>query len=57
MKKNLRLAVVGTFVSRCIEREKMAYHEANLQQRREMTGIIRHLRMEVGMSQRVQNRV
>ena len=57
MKKNLRLAVVGTFVRNCIEREKMAYNEASLQQRRQMTGIIRHLRLEVGMSQRVQNRV
>lgn len=57
MKKKLCLSVLGLFFRNYCRAQEEAYKSATLSARKEMYGYMRYLRNEVGMSQRVINRI
>lgn len=56
-KKNLNFAAFGLFFQSYCKQQLAAYSSASASERKEMNGFMRHLRREVGMSQRVINGV
>ena len=56
-KKNLNFAAFGLFFQSYCKQQQAAYTSASASERKEMHGYKRHLRREVGMSQRVINEV
>ena len=56
-KKNLNFAALGLFFQSYCKQQQAAYTSASASERKEMSGFMRHLRREVGMSQRVINGV
>lgn len=57
MKKLLNLPALGLFFQSYCKQQLAAYSSASASERKEMSGFMRHLRCEVGMSQRVINHV
>ena len=53
MKKLINLPALGLFFQSYCKQQLAAYSSASASERKEMSGFMRHLRREVGMSQRV----